>query len=149
MAIPDPPPPPPDLIQTSEGNYFVYAYHTYLPAYAYAEHIPTGGAQWFPDLMHGKATARLGMSYRYQCPQILPVPLPALRDWLAPGQPMPSDSLHAPHLLIYADYKAVAPDLGVSVPRLRNWVANGDPERLRKFEQAFRVEGGPPRWYAT
>ena len=150
MAILEPPPPPPDLIKNSQGNFFVYAYvfdRSRFPAYA--EHIPTGGVQWIPELMVSKAAAHLGMSGRYGHPSVLPVPLQAIRDVLAPDQPMPCDSLSAPHFLIYADYKIPAPGQGVVMPKLRNYVAEADPEKLRKFEEAFGVEGERPRWYCT
>ena len=96
-----------------------------------------------------RAAVRLGLGHSNQCPRAVPVPLAVIRDFLAPGQPMPRSLPTAPFFIIYADYKGVVPQLGIKEPKLRNLVSDADPERLRKFEAAFGVDGTPPQWYAT
>ena len=79
----------------------------------------------------------------------MPVLLAVIRDFLVRGQPMPRTLPTAPFFIIYADYKGVDPELGIKEPKLRKLVSEADPEKLRKFEAAFGVDGTPPQWYAT
>ena len=87
--------------------------------------------------MHRKAVVNLCISRCHKFANILSFPLPAMRDFLPSGWPMPRDLRDGTRSLIYADY-GVAHQSSVSV--CRSWGAQWSTG-FRRNQEALGVRG--------